>query len=112
MSAIAKIVGQRIRNYRTSKSLSREQLAELAGCHPSYIGQIERGEKNASIESIERISIALNVSMSKLFENLGAQFDDTRTIPLVCYEFLSSKSKDEQERIYRILLEIEKYKKS
>ena len=43
MSDIAKIIGQRIRNYRTQKGLSQEKLAELAGCHPTYIGQLERG---------------------------------------------------------------------
>ena len=53
MSDIAKILGQRIRNYRTAKGFSQEKLAELSGCHPTYIGQIERGEKNATIESIE-----------------------------------------------------------
>lgn len=49
MSDIAKIIGQRIRNYRTQKGLSQEKLAELAGCHPTYIGQLERGEKNATL---------------------------------------------------------------
>ena len=43
MSDIAKAVGQRIRNYRTKKGLSQEKLAELSGCHPTYIGQLERG---------------------------------------------------------------------
>ena len=52
MSDIAKIIGQRIRNYRTQKGLSQEKLAELAGCHPTYIGQLERGEKNATLESV------------------------------------------------------------
>lgn len=112
MSDIAKILGQRIRNYRTSKSLSQEKLAELSGCHPTYIGQIERGEKNATIESIEKIAAALNVSLSKLFEKLGAQDDKERDIPLECYEFLSSKTKDEQEQIYRILIEMDKYKRN
>lgn len=45
MSEIAKSVGQRIRNYRLSLHLSQEKLAELSGCHPTYIGQLERGEK-------------------------------------------------------------------
>ena len=66
MSDIAKILGQRIRRYRTAKGLSQEKLAEFSGCHPTYIGQIERGEKNATIESIEKISAALNVSLSTL----------------------------------------------
>ncbi len=112
MSDIAKILGQRIRNYRLAKGLSQEKLAELSGCHPTYIGQIERGEKNATIESIEKIALALNVSLSKLFEVLGCQDDGLRNIPLECYEFLSAKTKEEQEHIYRILLEMDKYKKN
>jgi len=109
MKDIARVLGQRIRNYRTAKGLSQEKLAELSGCHPTYIGQIERGEKNATIESIEKISAALNVSLSTLFENLGAQ-NAERNIPLECYEFISAKTKSEQEHICKILLEIDKYK--
>ncbi len=110
MSDITKILGQRIRNYRTSKGLSQEKLAELSGCHPAYIGQIERGEKNATIESIEKISVALNLSLSRLFEKLGAEDAVTRSIPLECYELVSAKSKAEQEQILQILTEIDKYK--
>ena len=111
MSDIAKAVGQRIRNYRTKKGLSQEKLAELSGCHPTYIGQLERGEKNATLESIERITAALGISLSKLFEKLDGQEDDReKDIPLACYEFLSAKSKEEQEQLYKILLEMDKYK--
>ena len=110
MSDIAKAVGQRIRNYRTQKGLSQEKLAELSGCHPTYIGQLERGEKNATLESIERITAALGISLSKLFEKLDGQEGDVKDIPLACYEFLSAKSKQEQEQLYKILLEMDKYK--
>ena len=101
MSDIAKAVGQRIRNYRTKKGLSQEKLAELSGCHPTYIGQLERGEKNATLESIERITAALGISLSKLFEKLDGQEDSgEKDIPLACYEFLSAKSKEEQEQFF------------
>ena len=112
MSDITKVLGQRIRNYRTAKGLSQEKLAELSGCHPTYIGQIERGEKNATIESIEKVASALGVSLSRLFEKLGGQEDHANDIPLQCYEFLSSKTREEQENIFHILLEMEKYKKN
>ena len=110
MSEIAKIIGQRIRNYRTKLGLSQEILAELSGFHHTYIGQLERGEKNATIESIEKISKALDIPLSKLFEKLDGQESDTKDIPLACYEFLSAKSKEEQEQLYKILLEMDKYK--
>ena len=110
MSDIARILGQRIRNYRTGKGLSQEKLAELSGCHPTYIGQLERGEKNATVESIEKIAAALNIPLSRLFEKLGSNEREERNIPLECYELVSAKTKEEQERIYQILLEIEKYK--
>ena len=111
MSDITKIIGKRIRNYRTASGLSQEKLAELSGCHPTYIGQIERGEKNATVESIEKIVAALHISLSTLFEKLGEEGNEKRSIPLECYEFLSAKTKEEQELIYRILLEMDKYKK-
>ena len=110
MSDIAKILGKRFRNHRIAKGLSQEKLAELSGCHPTYIGQIERGEKNATIESIEKIAIALNIPLSKLFEKLDTTDEGARSIPLECYEFVSEKTKEEQEHIRCILLEIDKYK--
>ncbi|MBE6884116.1 MAG: helix-turn-helix domain-containing protein [Ruminococcaceae bacterium] len=110
MTSMAKTIGQRIRKYRARRGLSQEKLAEFSGCHPTYIGQLERGEKNATIESIEKIAAALEVSLSKLFEKLGESEKETENLPLVCYEFLLGKSKEEQERLYRILLEIDRYK--
>lgn len=110
MSNIAKIVGQRIRNYRTQNHLSQEKLAELSGCHTSYIGQIERGEKNATIESVEKIAKALNVSLSTLFEKLGADGEPENSIAIQCYEFLLTKNRKQQEQLYRILIETDNYK--
>ena len=106
----ATLVGQRIRYYRLNLGLSQEKLAELSGCHPTYVGQLERGEKNATIESIERISSALSVSLSRLFEKIGNDQEESQNIPRDCYEFLLTKTPVEQEQLYNILLEIDKYK--
>jgi transcriptional regulator with XRE-family HTH domain len=110
MKDLAKIIGQRIRNYRTQLGLSQEKLAELAGCHPTYIGQLERGEKNATVESMDKIATSLKIPLSKLFENLGGEHGSQRNIPLECYEFLLTKRPEEQEQIIKILLEMDKYK--
>lgn len=109
MSELSKLIGQRIRNYRTQQKLSQERLAELSGCHPTYIGQIERGEKNATLESIEKITSALDISLSQLFEKLDTE-DTSDNIPLKAYEFLSAKTKSEQEHLYRLLVEMDSYK--
>lgn len=110
MSDLAKKVGQRIRNYRTQLGLSQERLAELADFHPTYIGQLERGEKNATLESINKVAVALGISLSKLFENLGGINTGEQNIPLECYEFLLTKSIEEQGQILKILIEIDKYR--
>ena len=91
MSDIAKIIGQRIRNYRTQKGLSQEKLAELAGCHPTYIGQLERGEKNATLESVEKIASAMDISLSELFDKLGKS--GSNNIAAKCYDLVASKTR-------------------
>ena len=108
MSDIAKIIGQRIRNYRTQKGLSQEKLAELAGCHPTYIGQLERGEKNATLESVEKIASAMDISLSELFDKLGKS--GSNNIAAKCYDLVASKNEAEQKQLYKMLQEVDKYK--
>lgn len=108
MSDIAKTIGQRIRNYRTQKGLSQEKLAELAGCHPTYIGQLERGEKNATLESVEKIASAMDISLSELFDKLGKS--GSNNIAAKCYDLVASKNEAEQKQLYKILQEMDKYK--
>ena len=111
MENIKFIIGQRIRNYRIQKNLSQEQLSELASCHPTYIGQLERGEKNATLESIQKVAQALDIPLSQLFEKIEEKQNE-ESIPLQIYDFFSSKNKKEQKYLYQILKEIDDYKNS
>lgn len=61
-------LGKRIRSMRSERSISQEELAELAGVHRTYVGMIERGEKNVTVLSAAKIATALGVSVSDLFE--------------------------------------------
>lgn len=62
--------GQKVRIKRAQNKLSQEQLALKAGVHRTYIGMIERGEKNITLTNINKISRALGISMSDLIKNL------------------------------------------
>ena len=67
-SNINEEVGFNIRRIREERDLSQEELAELAGLHRAYIGQIERGEKNIGLKNLEKIAKALNVSIKVLLD--------------------------------------------
>jgi len=61
--------GQKVREERLKQNLSQEELADRAGVHRTYIGMIERAEKNITLLNIEKISKALGISISKLLED-------------------------------------------
>jgi len=58
--------GKKVREQRLLLSLSQEDLANKAGVHRTYIGMIERAEKNITLVNIERIAKALQLSISDL----------------------------------------------
>lgn len=58
--------GERVRKIRKEKGLSQEQLSFEADLHRTYIGMIERAEKNITLINIERIAKALKVSLNDL----------------------------------------------
>lgn len=62
------LFGKNVQRLRKSKGLSQEQLAEIAGLHRTYIGMIERAEKNITLINIEKIAAALNVKITDLLE--------------------------------------------
>ncbi len=62
--------GKIIRKYREEAGISQEELGNLADLHRTYIGMIERGEKNITLINIVKLSKALNVPLSKIFASL------------------------------------------
>ena len=65
---LLKEFGGRVRQLRTDEKLSQEQLSYKTGFHRTYIGMIERAERNITLGNIERISIALNIPITKLLD--------------------------------------------
>ena len=68
---VKKGFGLTIKEWRGKSGISQEVLAERAGLHRSYVADIERGARNVSLHSIEKLAQALKVSLSTLFEPLG-----------------------------------------
>ncbi|MBN1184377.1 MAG: helix-turn-helix transcriptional regulator [Bacteroidales bacterium] len=59
--------GDKVRLLRKKNNLSQEELSFKAGLHRTYIGMIERAEKNITLINIEKIAKALNVDLKELF---------------------------------------------
>jgi len=59
--------GEKVREERHKLNLSQEGLASRAGVHRTYIGMIERAEKNITLENIEKVAKALSITIKELF---------------------------------------------
>lgn len=68
---ILKAFGSNARRLRLKRKLTQEQLAELSGLHPNYIGGIERGERNLSLVNIVRLTRALQCRIGDLFTGVS-----------------------------------------
>ncbi len=58
-----------LKYYRARLGFSQEKLADIAGLHRTYIGSVERGERNISIDNMERLAIALQINIIDLLRN-------------------------------------------
>ena len=67
---IIAVFGQRVRMLRKARELSQETFADLAGLHRSYMGGVERGERNVSLVNIKKLADALEISVDQLFQGL------------------------------------------
>jgi len=68
MASILNRFGKKVRKLRKKSGLSQEDFANRIGLHRTYIGAIERGERNISLENIEKIARALKIDIKELFE--------------------------------------------
>ena len=63
--------GTNVRIRRETLGISQEELADLAGLHRTYVGSVERGERNISLQNILRLAAALNCSGSDLLSGIS-----------------------------------------
>lgn len=106
MENITKFIGARIRAFRKLKHLSQEQLAEKCKLHPTYIGQLERGEKNATLESIQKISFGLDITLEELFTNSSSLKQSSSSfIPDKIMLLIADLPLKDQKIIYELILQ-------
>jgi transcriptional regulator with XRE-family HTH domain len=69
MNKIEQRLGDQLKIVRLKKGLTQEQLAELSGLHRTYIGSVERGERNITVKNLYKILLAMNCSLSDFFKS-------------------------------------------
>jgi len=111
MSEIQKMVGERIRHFRKEKGLSQEDLASLANLHATYIGQLERGEKNPTLNSMLKIADALGISLEQLFQAMEMNNESKDYTLIKIITFLQTKSVEEQKFVLKFLQMLFEWKK-
>ena len=67
VTTVSKRIGRRIRQIREEKGITQEDLAGEAGLNRAYVGYIERGERNPSTSTLEKIAKSLKVALKDLF---------------------------------------------
>jgi transcriptional regulator with XRE-family HTH domain len=73
--SIEKVFGQVVRKLRVERNLSQEKLSELSGLDRSYVSEIERGKKTASIRTVIKLSEGLNILPHKLFSIIESELE-------------------------------------
>lgn len=102
--SVSKIIGERIRLIRREKGISQEELAHLSALSDTYIGQIERGEKNITVDSLSKIAASLEISLEELFR-FSESFSqlENKEILIQVVDKLYNRPIDEQEEILKII---------
>ena len=62
------LLGKRLKEIRKKMGISQEDVAFRCDTHPSHIGQMERGERNPTLETLEKIALGLDISVSELLD--------------------------------------------
>lgn len=77
--AFSREIGSRVRVLRESMKISQEALADLAGLHRTYIGMVERGERQITVWSLMCICLALNTNLAEFLNNVDAAGSNENT---------------------------------
>lgn len=103
MSEIAKQLGQRIRDLRSERHMSQEELSFKAGISPAHLGQIERAVKNPTIDTVSKIATALDLPVAALFTMETFSIPPQNITVSKINAHLGNMSEEEQRDILRMI---------
>ena len=98
-------IGKKIKEYRKINNFTQETLGEKAGFHYSYIGQVERGEKEPSLKALNKIADALGVGVDKLLIDYDLSSEASIKISNIT-DLLLNRNEKELEMIYTLLKDL------
>lgn len=74
-AALKNILASNIRDFRETKNLSQEAFADLCGLHRTYVGSVERGERNVTLSTLEMFASVLGVPVSRLLSGKASRHE-------------------------------------
>ena len=101
MEPIQVLLGKKLRQYRIMKAYSLEELSHKAGLNTAHLGKIERGERNFTVESLDKIVRALDLSYSQIFEFEAPALPSNGPIIEKTLSYLNTLTLEEQNHIYQ-----------
>ena len=95
-------IGNRLKELRGQAGLSQEQTALAANITPAYLGQIERGEKNPTVMTIEKLCNVFRISLPEFFSDHECNFTENAVINRIT-SLICNRSEKEKYEIYRLI---------
>ncbi|MFB9277641.1 helix-turn-helix domain-containing protein [Cohnella cellulosilytica] len=101
-ATLAELVGAKIRLHRLARNMTQEQLAESIGMAGTYLAQIERGEKNVKLNTIEKITAGLHITVYDLFDEKEGNLQENKWV-WASILILLQQDEGKQRQAHRLL---------
>ena len=98
---LKQMIGARIKQIRTKKGFTQEELSERIDINPKYLSSIERGKENPTLNTLIRISESLDVDLSKIFSSIQIQDPAVRKSMII--SLLDEADKNQLKLIFKII---------
>ncbi len=110
MDSLVKLVGSNIKEIRKLKKLTQEELAEKCGLQTSYLAGVERGDRNITIQTLEKITEGLEETPSSIFKfdtlNFDNKYFEKKELIMILQNLIEDKSGNEVRLVLNIANEI------